>query len=50
MQETGEKTIKEDESVEFFRTQVVSLVWVCVNILWEASSGKVFYKAVAVIA
>ena len=27
--------------------QVVSLVWVCGNILCEASSSKAFYKAVA---
>ncbi len=34
--------------VEFARAQVVSLVWVCGNILWDASSSKAFYKAEAV--
>ena len=31
--------------VEFLRAQVVSLVWVCGNILWEVSGSKAFYKA-----
>ena len=29
-------------SVKFARAQVVSLVWVCGNILWKASSSKAF--------
>ena len=41
-------TAKEGRAhVEFARAQVVSLVWVCGNILWEASSSKAFYKAAA---
>ena len=37
-------------SVEFARAQVASRLWVCGNKLWEASSNKAFYKAVAVAA
>ena len=35
--------------VEFARAQVVSWLWVCGNILWEASGSKAFYRVAAIL-